>query len=316
MTITSILTGYFISIGGNMMMKNKKIGEIVKGGRVLVSDGAWGTYLIKKGLKAGQCPELWCIDHPHEVLDIAVQYIQAGSDIIETNSFGATRFKLKHYNLQDRMEEINLAAARISCQAAGDDHWVIASMGPSGKILIMGDVSEEDLYQGFKEQAIALQRGGVGTICIETMSAIDEAALAIRAAKENTACEIICTFTFTRMLDGSYKTMMGELPMDAAQAAIAAGADIIGTNCGNGFEQMIDIVKEMRKLDSNLPILVHANAGLPENVAGVDLYPDTPEKMASLVPDLVAAGANIIGGCCGTTPEHIRAIRKAVDALI
>jgi 5-methyltetrahydrofolate--homocysteine methyltransferase len=296
-------------------MKSERIVDTVKRGKILVSDGAWGTFLQKKGLKAGQCPELWCINHPAEVLDIALSYIRAGSDMIETNSFGAIKFKLKHYDLQDRMAEINIAAARISCQAAGDDHWVIASMGPTGKMLVTGDVSQEDLYQGFKEQAIALQSGGVGAICIETMSAIDEAAVAIQAAKENTTCEIICTFTFERLVDGAYKTMMGASPTDAAQAAIVAGADIIGTNCGNGFEQMIAIVKEMRKVNSDLPILVHANAGLPKNIDGIDSYPDTPDKMARLVPALIAAGANIIGGCCGTSPEHIKAIRKAVDSL-
>jgi len=199
--------------------------------------------------------------------------------------------------------------------AAGKDRWVIASIGPTGKMLLTGEVTTEELYTAFKEQAMALEKGGADAICIETMSDIDEAVQAIKAARENTNLEVICTFTFDRTLQGDYRTMMGVSPVEAARAAMEAGADIIGTNCGNGFEQMIDIVREIRTLSRDIPVLVHANAGLPKNIGGVDVFPDTPEQMASLVPDLVDAGANIIGGCCGTTPDHIRAIKQAVERL-
>jgi 5-methyltetrahydrofolate--homocysteine methyltransferase len=287
----------------------------VQSGKVLVSDGAWGTFLQKKGLKPGECPELWCVEKAAEVLDVARSYIDAGADMIESDSFGGSRYKLEHFGLANRTSEINEAAAKISRQAAGPDKWVIASIGPTGKMLVTGEVTEGDLYAAFKEQAIALAKGGADALCIETMSATDEAAQAIRAARESTQCEVICTFTFQKGAKGQYRTMMGVSPSAAAEAAVQAGAHIIGPNCGNGMEQMIEIVKEMRAAAPTTPILVHANAGLPKTVNGVDVFPETPEDMSRRVKAIVQAGAAIVGGCCGTTPEHIRAIRNAVIQL-
>ena len=294
-------------------MSRKTIVETVNSGKILVSDGAWGSFLYEKGLQPGECPELWCVERPDDVYSVAAEYIAAGSDMVETNTFGGTSFKLEHYGLVERVHEINKKAAELSRKAAGDKNWVIASIGPTGKLLLMGDVTEEELYNAFKEQAIALEEGGADAACIETMSATDEAILAIKAVKENTKMEAISTFTLEKSLQGEYRTMMGISPEDAAKAAIDAGADIIGTNCGNGMERMIEIVAQMKTVAGGCPILVHANAGLPQNIDGKDIFPDTPEDMARMAPMLVQAGANIIGGCCGTTPAHIKAIKEAVS---
>jgi 5-methyltetrahydrofolate--homocysteine methyltransferase len=294
-------------------MAKQKIVEILKGGKRLVSDGAWGTFLYQKGLKPGECPDEWSLTRFDAVKEIAASYIEAGADMVETNSFGANRYKLEHFGLQDKAADINRAAARASRDAAGDDNHVIASIGPTGKILLMGDVTEDDLYQCFKEQSVALEAGGADAVCIETMSDAGEAVQAIRAAKENTGLEIIATFTFDKTPHNEYRTMMGLSPVEAAEQALAAGADIIGTNCGNGIERMVDIVTEIRAKYPEAFILVHANAGLPANVNGVDIFPETPEIMALHIPALLDAGAHIVGGCCGTTPAHIRAVKKVVE---
>ena len=289
-----------------------RITDQLKQGRRLLSDGAWGTFLQRKGLKPGECPELWCVTHRADVLDIARSYVAAGVDMIKTNSFGGSRLKLNAYGLGNRVTELNQAAAAISREAAGRERSVIASMGPTGKLLLMEDITEQELYAAFKEQAQALEAGGADAALIESMSALDETCLAIKATRENTRLEIISTLTFERTVKGDYRTMMGVSPSDMAKTCIEAGADIIGANCGHGFRQMIEVVKEIRAAAPKAPILVHANAGLPINRNGVDVFPDTPAMMADFVPELLAAGADIIGGCCGTTPEHIAAIARAL----
>lgn len=289
-----------------------KIADKVKQGKILVSDGAWGTFLQQKGLQAGTCPESWNIDRPDDVFDIAKSYIEAGADMIETNSFGGSIYKLMAYGLENKVYEINKTAAELSRKAAGTDKHVLGSIGPTGKMIIMGDVTEKELYEAFKEQSKALEEGGADAIIIETMSDIEEAKLAIKASKENTSCEIICTMTFEKSGENSYHSMMGVTPTQMVHELTDIGAKIIGTNCGNGMEGMIEIVKEIRTVDTDIPVLVHANAGLPVYKDGKSLFPETPDIMAGFVKSLMDAGANIIGGCCGTTPEHIRKIAQAV----
>ena len=284
----------------------------LKHGKILLSDGAWGTFLQEKGLKPGECPELWNITHRKEVLDIAESYLLAGSDIIETNSFGGSIFKLSQYGLEGRVSELNQAAAAISREAAGNDRHVAGSVGPSGKMLLMGDVTENELYDGFCQQVTALEKGGADIIIVETMSAIDEASLAVRAARENTKCTVIITMTFSGDNKGDFRTMMGVSPEEMVIAMKEAGAHIVGSNCGNGIEDMISITRAIRSTDNTIPIMIQANAGIPEYIDGKTVFRESPEMMASFIPELIKAGASIIGGCCGTTPEHIRAMGRAL----
>ena len=284
----------------------------LQNGKVLISDGAWGTYLHKLGLEVGECPEIWNLTHRAEVLSIAQSYIDAGSDMILTNTFGAHPVRLEHYGLQDKAFELNKAGAEISREAAGEDHFVLGSIGPSGAILMMGEIPEEKISDGFRIQVEALAKGGADAVCVETMSETAEAILAIKAAKKFTNLEVVCTFTYQKTVHGYYRTMMGVSPEEMVIAVKEAGADIIGANCGIGFEQMIEIVHAIRKVDKTTPVLIHANAGLPIIKDNKTVFPETPEMMRSRVKDLIKAGTNIVGGCCGTTPDHIRAFVKAI----
>lgn len=293
----------------------RKIIHEIQKGRVLVSDGAWGTFLQKKGLQPGECPEQWNVTRSEDIFDIAKSYIDAGADMIETNSFGGNYFKLKGYGLENQVYELNKAAAAISRRAAGSDHFVLGSVGPTGKLLMMEEVTEAELYEAFKAQSIALEAGGADAIVIETMTDLEEARIAVKAAKENTACEVICTMTFDKILSGEYRTMMGISPAEMTETLVEAGATIIGANCGNGIADMIGIVKEIRQANAQIPILIHANAGMPQYCDGETTFPESPADMASRVKEIVEAGANIIGGCCGTTPDHICEVHHVIKSV-
>ena len=256
---------------------------------------------------------MWCLSRPEVVRGVAESYLAAGSDMVLTNSFGGSRLKLARHGLAERAAELNRAAAMLARGAAGSGGFVAGSVGPTGRILRDegGDVTPAELYEAFREQVEALADGGVDAICVETMSSLAEALEAVRAAREHTNLPVLCTFSFAPGRRG-YRTMMGLSPEIAARETAAAGAHVIGTNCGNGIDNMIEIVREMRAAVPNLPILAQANAGIPELVDGVTVYAETPEYMASRAAELVEAGATIVGGCCGTTPPHIAAIAATV----
>ena len=278
----------------------------------LVSDGAWGTFIHQKGLRSEECPESWNLERPDDIYDVARSYVEAGADMILTNSFGGSPFKLKPYGLAEKTYEINKAASKISRRAAGDSVLVLGSVGPTGKLLMMGEVTEEEMIKGFAEQIRGLTDGGADAILIETMSDPEEAKAAIKASKQVTDLEIMCTFTFNHTPAGEYRTMMGTSPAETVEMLRREGADIIGANCGNGAAGMIDIVKEIREVDPDIPVLVHANAGIPELIDGKSVFPESPEEMSLQIEELVLAGANIVGGCCGTTPDHIRKIASTI----
>jgi 5-methyltetrahydrofolate--homocysteine methyltransferase len=280
----------------------------------VVGDGAWGAQLIEKGLKAGDCPEAMTLSHPEILVELASLYVEAGAEIVTTNTFGGSPLKLRHYALEERTEEVNRRAVEILRSAVGDRARVSGSVGPCGAILQpYGDAAEEVVYDSFERQARALAAAGVDLFCIETMTDLREASLAVRAARTVAAdLPVMATMTFDRTPRGFF-TVMGVNVEQAASALEEAGADVVGSNCGNGIETMIDIAREF-KTRSKLPVVIQPNAGLPENRGGRVVYPETPEFMADKAVELIALPVSVIGGCCGTTPQHIRALRQCVDA--
>lgn len=283
-------------------------------GEILVSDGAMGTMLLEKGLEPGQCPESLNISRTGVLEDIARVYLEAGADIIQTNTFGASPLKLSLYSLDDKTQIINKKAVQAVKNAVGGKAYVSASCGPTGKLLKpFGDTEPEKIFNGYMIQIKALVEAGADIICVETMTDLTEATLAVKAAKTvSSSVPVMATMTFDHTPRGFY-TIMGVSIEKAAKGLEEAGADIIGSNCGNGIENMTAIAEEFGKC-SKLPLIIQSNAGLPQMKDGKMTYGETPEFMAGKVPAMIAAGVSIIGGCCGTTPEHITAFRKAVDS--
>lgn len=280
------------------------IAKLTSTGPVVI-DGAWGTQLQQRGLPIGTCPDAWNLSHPDKVEQVARAYVEAGSQVILTNTFGANRFILVRQGLADKVAEINRAGVEISRRAGRA--LVFASVGPSGVMLMMGQVSEDEIKAAFAEQVMAIAEAGADGIVIETMSDPNEATLAVAAAHE-TGLPVVACMTFDSGANKD-RTMMGATPEQAAGQLTAAGADVIGANCGQGIAGMIDICSRLRAT-TDRPIWIKANAGLPEIVDGKTVYRQTPAEFAAHVPPLVEAGASFIGGCCGTTPEFIRAVAK------
>ncbi len=274
--------------------------------KVLIADGGWGTEFVQRGLGPGEAPEAWNIERRADVFAVASSYVQAGAEIILTNTFGGTRMKLAKSGMDLKTEDINRSGARISKEAAGSKSLVFASIGPTGEFPApLGNITAEAMGRDFAEQAIALAEGGADGIVIETITDLAEAKAALRAVRENTDLPAAVTLTFDKGKKG-YATIMGIRPEQAAMELEKDGADIVGANCGAGIDNMIEVVRLMHGATS-LPIWCKPNAGLPELLGGKTVYRETPEMMASKIKKLAEAGARFIGGCCGTTPAHIRA---------
>jgi len=280
--------------------------------RVLVTDGAMGTMLQAAGLKSGDCGEAWNVSHKADVQAIHRAYFEAGSDVVLTNTFGGSRFRLRENGHGDDVEAFNRAAAELAREvAAGFDGLVLGDIGPSGQMLEpYGTVSEKEMVDAFRQQAQALVQGGVDALIIETMTASSELVAAVRAARECTDLPVLASHSFDRVKVG-FRTMMGEEIAFCVERALEAGADVVGSNCGLGIEDMIEVVRAIRAA-TDKPIIAQPNAGLPEVVEGKVVYRQTPEKMAERVPELIEAGANIVGGCCGTNPVFIELVKALV----
>jgi 5-methyltetrahydrofolate--homocysteine methyltransferase len=282
-------------------------------GDVLLADGAIGSLLMARGALKGSAPESLNLSRPEILEEIARLYLDAGAEIIQTNTFGASPLKLANYHLAEQAAAINESAVRAVRRAAGEHAYVSASCGPSGRILQpYGDTEAERMFDSFQVQMRALIDAGADIICVETMTDISEARLAIQAARSiSSTIPIMATMTFEATARGFF-TIMGVSIEVACRELAKAGADLVGSNCGNGSERMIAIAREFKN-HTRLPLLIQANAGIPELKAGTVHYPETAEYMAAKSRELLAAGVAVIGGCCGTTPDHIRAMHRVLD---
>jgi 5-methyltetrahydrofolate--homocysteine methyltransferase len=274
-------------------------------GGPVVTDGAWGTELLKRGLLPGECPDLWNLRHPDRVEAVAGAYCEAGSQIILTNTFRANAVSLPGTDIR----AINRAGVEMSRRAAKGRAWIVAAIGPSGKLLLADEISADTLAEAFAEQAEALAAAEADALIVETMSDLEEARIAVRAALE-TRLPVIASFVFD---SGRHKdrTMTGATPEQVAEAMAAEGADAIGANCGDGIEDFIHICRRLHAA-CDLPVWIKPNAGLPVMEDGHVRYGTTPAQFAARVPALIEAGASFIGGCCGTSPEFVEAIAECV----
>jgi 5-methyltetrahydrofolate--homocysteine methyltransferase len=282
-------------------------------GGIIVGDGAWGTMLMARGLRPGVPPETLNLERPEVIEEVARLYSEAGADFITTNTFGGSPLRLRAYGLEGAADAVNRGAVEAARRGAGARAWVAGSIGPSGLVLKpYGDGDPGEIETGFARQAEALASAGADFLIVETMTDLTEARLAVSAARRVApSLAVMATMTFDRTRRGFF-TVMGVTVAQAAAGLRDAGAEIIGSNCGNGIEAMLEIAREFRA-QTDLPLAIQANAGLPESRDGQLVYPESPEFLASWVPALIAAGVKIVGGCCGTTPDHVRAVRAAVD---
>lgn len=285
----------------------------IKAGKILISDGATGSNLQQRGLPSGRPGEWWVLENPAEIVRLASDFIQAGSDIILTCTFGASRIHLEQMGMGEDSERINRTAVALAQEAAtGKGVFVAGSMGPTGQMIEpYGTLTADTAEAAFAEQANWLAESGVDLIVVETQFDLGEALAAVRGVRSVTSLPLVCSFSYDR----GTKTMMGLSPSKAAQALIDSGIDLIGINCGRSLGDNLKALQELRDVTS-LPVWFKPNAGLPVvNEQGASVYQTTPQQMAENIAAWVAAGGQVIGGCCGTSPEHLAAIARAAAEL-
>ena len=295
-------------------MRERRLLDRLQAGERLVGDGGWGTMLMARGLEAGRPPESLLLTRPEAIEEVTELYLAAGAQIITTNTFGGCPLSLRMHDLEDETEEISRLAVETVRRVAGDAAYVSASVGPSGRLLEpYGDVPRDEMQAAFQRQIRGLLEGEPDAICVETMTDLAEASLAVAAAKSlSPSTPVMATMTFDDTHRGFF-TVMGVSLQQAANGLKEAGADVIGSNCGNGSDTMVEIARALAP-HTSLPILIQPNAGIPENRDGLVVYPESPQYMAERATELIDVGVAIVGGCCGTTPDHIRALREVVVA--
>ena len=285
--------------------------------RTIVCDGGMGTQLMARGMQVGTCPETWNTSHPQDVKAIHAAYRDAGCDLLTTNTFGGTKTSLDKHGHGGEAALLNEAGAKLARSAAGDNCLVLGDVGPFGDFLEpVGDMTPEQLDAIFTEQLQALSAGGVDAVIIETMSDTAEMAVAIRAAKKLQVWPVIATYAFAHGETGVFRTMMGPTVADAVRAAIKAGADVVGANCGTSLslDDYVKLAEQLVKAAGSTPVILQPNAGAPQMTGGKLSYLAKPQEMAELARRLVASGVKIVGGCCGTTPDHLKAVAAALKA--
>lgn len=295
-------------------MAERDLRKQLTASEVFVSDGATGTNLQKLGLPVGAAAELWVLENPEAILNLNRAFIEAGSDIVLTCTFGGTKLRLEASGLVDKFEEVNRKAVALTQEAvAGTAVWVAGSIGPTGHMLApLGTVSEEEAEENFREQATILVESGVDLIVVETQFDLNEASAAVRGVRAVDAqIPLVCSFSYDR----GTRTMMGVKPENMVEAIGSLDVDVLGINCGRSLEENLQALQMLRQA-TDKPLWFKPNAGLPGmDEDGKPTYSVTPEQMGALVPEWLAAGAQIVGGCCGTSPEHLAEISKAAKGL-
>jgi 5-methyltetrahydrofolate--homocysteine methyltransferase len=284
--------------------------DILASGKTLIADGATGTMLMAAGLPPGMPPEAWNVDQPERILALHQAYLEAGSQVILTNTFGGSSIKLAKAGLEGRATELNLAGAKLARQAAGERAYVAGDIGPTGELMKpMGTLTYETALQSFSEQAKALAEGGVDAIWVETMSDLSEARAAVAAARESTDLPVLCSLSFGRRA----RTMMGATPKQAAEQLWPLGLSAIGVNCGEGLDMVPDVLRQMREALPDAVLIAKPNAGLPKLIQGATVYDVDPNVFADRMLEFISLGAQVVGACCGSSPEYIGELAERIQ---